>query len=192
MVLAASWLALLSAKEIAQEIRRGVDVLETDLRDVPERQRSIRAIFDQTWGFMAANEQRILMNLSVFHDGFTREAALAVAKADLRSLRSLLRIAVMQPSSTEGRYELHELLRQYAQEHLQRSGVFDATLAAHSRYFLGFIAQQEADIKGKSQLEALDRIQSDLENLRAAWEWAANRNEIAPLSDALEGCSGTA
>ena len=187
LVLAASWLALLSPKEIVQEIRRGVDLLETDLRDVPERQRSIRAIFDHTWGFMAADEQRVLMKLSVFHDGFTRDAAFAVAQADLHNLRRLLRIAVLQPSAAEGRYELHELLRQYTQEHLQRSGEYDATLAAHSRYFLDFIAQQEAEIKGKSQLSALDRIQADVENLRAAWEWAAEHNETGLLAGALEG-----
>lgn len=187
LVLAASWMALLTPEEIVREIRRGIDFLESDLRDVPERQRSIRRIFDYTWGLMTTVERRVLVRLSVFRRGFTREAAQAVAQGDLPSLMSLLRKAVLQPSSRAGRYDIHELLRLYAAEQLQRSGDSDAVVAAQGRYFLGFVGQQASDIKGRRQLEALNAIQADEDNIRAAWEWAIRQDEIAALAAALEG-----
>lgn len=187
IVFAASWLTLLTPEEIVLEIQRGLDLLETDLQDVPERQRSLRIIFDYTWKLITETEQHVLMKLSIFQSGFTREAAQTVAQGSLHNLRNLLRIAVVQPSFMVGRYELHELLRQYALGHLQNSGEYDAVLAAHGTYYLNFVSRQEVEIKGKNQLIALDLVQADIENLNAAWEWAAEEDELELLSNALEG-----
>lgn len=187
LVLAASWLALLSPEEILQEIRRSFDFLETDLHDMPERQRNLRSIFDYTWSLLDEADRRVLMRLSVFQDGFTREAAQTVAQGDLHRLMNLLKTGVLQPSLSGRRYELHELLRQYASEHLRRAGEHDAAQADHARYFLRFARQQEPDIKGGKQVEALDAMQEDIENIRLAWEWAVDHEQVDWLAEALDG-----
>ena len=98
LVLAAGWVDVLSLQQIAAEIKHGIDILETEMRDVPERHRSVRATFDLTWGRLTDGEQCALMRLSVFRGGFTVEAAQAVADADVRNLRKLANQALVQVS----------------------------------------------------------------------------------------------
>ncbi len=90
IVLSASWLSMLSPDEIASELETGFDLLESDASDLPERQRSMRAVFDYSWSHMTEAEQDVFMKLSVFRGGFTRDAAQAVAGANLRVLMSLI------------------------------------------------------------------------------------------------------
>ena len=73
--LAASWVRMLSAREIAQELEKGFDFLESRKLDVPQRHRSIKTVFDHSWKLLTDNERELLMKLSVFQGGFTREAA---------------------------------------------------------------------------------------------------------------------
>jgi predicted ATPase/DNA-binding CsgD family transcriptional regulator len=187
LVLAASWTALLSPEEIVHELKYGFDFLESDIQDMPERQRSIRAIFDYTWSLMSDDERRLLTRLSIFRRGFTREAAKSVAQGDLRSLMSLLNRAVIQSSSHDGRIEIHEMLRLYAEEQLERSGDFDALRSIHSQYYLDLIKQHEHDLKGTKQIEVLNLLQADEENISLALQWAIKHHETQSLSDSLEG-----
>src|SRR6185503_15165002 len=62
--LAAGWVDVLSLEQIATEIQQGIDILETEMRDVPERQRSIRATFDWTWERLTEDEKTAFMRLS--------------------------------------------------------------------------------------------------------------------------------
>ena len=91
ILLAAAWIDLLLPQEIAAEIGQSLDFLESELRDVPDRQHSIRAVFEYSWGQLSEAERNVLMQLSVFRGGFTREAAQSVAQASLRSLSVLLK-----------------------------------------------------------------------------------------------------
>ena len=75
IVLAAGWLELLSLEEITEEISHSLDILESETRDLPERQRSVRAAFDYSWKRLAPPDQRVLEKLSVFRGGFSRRAA---------------------------------------------------------------------------------------------------------------------
>ena len=186
IVLAASWLPLLSPTEIAREMQKNLDILQTDWRDVPERQRSVRAVFDASWRLLEANEQRGLLRLAVFAHGFTRDAAEQVAGADLRMMMNLFNKSLVQRLVSTGRYELHELLRQYALERLRQADDEHAVYATHSQYFLNLAAGLTAQITGQGQLDALDRIEADFENLRAAWLWAVEHDELETVARALD------
>ena len=94
--LAAAWGKMLTPAEIAGEIERGLDFLEAEWRDVPARQRSMRAVFDHSWRLLTPREQDVLQVLSVFRGGFTRRAAGRVAGASLRELMSLLNKSLLQ------------------------------------------------------------------------------------------------
>jgi predicted ATPase len=137
LVLAAGWLDMLSFAEIAAEIAQSLDILERQAHDLPERQRSVRATFDYSWRRLGEAERRAFKWLSVFRGGFTRAAARAVAGADLRSLRTLVDKSFI--TAGEDRYEIHELLRQYAAELLRQSP--EEAMAVehgHARFFAGF------------------------------------------------------
>ena len=90
---------------------------------------------DYSWQQMTEAEQNVFMKLSVFRGGFTREAAEAVADANLRVLMSLVNKSFIRRDADTARYEVHELLRQYANEHLQRSNLQIATQEQHAIFF---------------------------------------------------------
>jgi predicted ATPase len=187
ILLAAAWIGILSPREIAIEIERTLDFLETDLRDVPIRQRSIRAAFDHSWRLLDAREQEVFLGLSVFRGGFTREAALEVAGASLRDLMSLVSKSLLHAPS-QGRYELHELLRQYASDRLdlepERAEAFRDRHCAH---FSTALARWAGELKGAHQRETLDQMDLEIENARAAWYWAAAHGQATRLAEAADG-----
>ena len=186
IMLAAAWCDTLSFQEIGDEINQNLDFLETELRDVPERQRSIRAVFSYAWERLGENERQVFMRLSLFRGGASREAAQVVAKASLRDLNALIAKSLLR-RNTDGRYEVHELLRQYAEAELEGSGQFDALCAEYSAYYLSFLEEREQDIKGQRQVEGLDEVEQEFENLRLAWEYAVAHRHYDQLDRALEG-----
>lgn len=187
IVLAASWLSILSVEEIAHEIQGGLDFLETDETDLPERQRSIRAVMDYSWQQMTEAEQNVFMKLSVFRGGFTREAAESIAKANLRILMSLVKKSFIRRDTKSGRFEIHELLRQYADEHLLELDLHDAIKDTHIAYFSEFVSDRSSEITGRNQVIAMDELDADLDNIRAAWLGAIDRRQYDRLNAMIEG-----
>ncbi len=172
--------------QIAAEIQQGIDILETELRDVPERQRSVRSTFNYTWARLDEAERVVFMKLSVFRGGFTAEAAQIVAEANARHLRKLVDKALLQVLPT-GRYDIHELLRQYAEEKLIADGDLASIEAAHTEYFAEFMLQRTPDIQGRRQLAGLNEIEADFQNVRTAWQRATAQANYPALDDMMEG-----
>lgn len=183
--LAASWVDALSLDEIAAEIQRGLDFLETSARDIPERQRSLRAAFDYSWRCLSSEEQGSLSRLAIFNGGFSRRAAVAVAGVDLRMLQNFINKSLLR-RVREDRYEIHEVLRAFATSYLEAAGEAEATRAAHSRYYMERLRIRESDVKGNDQLAGLDAIDLDFENFRAAWANALDRHDWGALDAGLE------
>src|SRR5690606_36943306 len=98
----------------------GIDFLETDFRDLPERHGSIRAVFDYSWAMLDDPERTVFSALSVFRGGFTREAAEHVAGASLRTLANLVSKSFLTANPETHRFTIHELLRQYGALELAR------------------------------------------------------------------------
>ena len=187
ILLAAAWVEMLTPEEIAAEIQRSLDFLETDLRDVPPRQRSIRAAFEHSWQLLDDREREVFQGLSVFYGGFTREAALQVVGASLRDLMSLSHKSLLH-STSPGRYELHELLRQYGAERLslvaeRREAIGDR----HCRYYAEALERWAVELKGARQREALEEMDLEIENGRAAWYWAVAHRQGSRLAQGVEG-----
>ncbi len=177
--LAAAWLEVLSPQQIADEIALGLDFLSTRMRDIPERQRSVRAVYESSWRRLTDEERSAFMNLSVFRGGCTRRAALTVARVGLHTLSSLVDKALVKWLPDDERYVTHELLRQYAAEALEQAGLAEDGLAAHCAYYAEQIALREPDLKGAGQLSALQDITADLENVKAAFVWAVEHEQYA-------------
>ena len=104
IVLAAAWLRLLTPAEVVAEIEgHGLDLLESDRHDLPERQRSLRAAFDYSWRLLDGRERDVLAGLSVFRGGATYAAAHEVTGATLRDLRGLANSSLLE-RTPGGRY----------------------------------------------------------------------------------------
>jgi predicted ATPase/DNA-binding SARP family transcriptional activator len=185
--LAAPWVRLMSCQEIADEIEKSFDFLETSLRNIPERHRNMRAILEQTWQMLSTEEQMVLSKLSVFRGGCLRDAAEVVARAGPTLLSSLVDKALLQHTDT-GRFELHELIRQFAFEQLQRdSEIYTQTLDLHYLYYTNFLGQEGNGLKGGNQLETLQKITADIDNVQAAWQRAVDARDNEALDKAAEG-----
>ena len=186
--LAASWVSVLSCAEIADEIEQNIDFLATSMRDVPERHRSLRAAFDQSWRMLSGEQQAVLARLSVLRGDFEREAAAAVAGADLRLLSELVSKSLVRRSDF-GRYEVHELLRQYAAEKLA-AGSPDAlatTRERHARHYLGALEERRRALVGEDVVQARDELRRDLDNMRVAAECAVATWETEEARGVLAG-----
>ena len=170
--LAAAWVPVLSCREIAAEIERSIDFLTTTMRDVPERQRSLRAVFDHSWKLLTQEEQEALRQLSLFRGGFQREAAQVIAGADLSLLAALVSKSLVRRKAS-GRYDLHELIRQYAMAHLEGDTMLlAATKERYTAFYLALAEAAEPHLKGADQRQWLDRLEQEHDNLRAILEWA--------------------
>jgi predicted ATPase/DNA-binding CsgD family transcriptional regulator len=189
IVLATAWVEVLSLLELAYEITQSVDFLAAEMRDVPRRQWSIRAVFEPTWERLTKKQQAAFLRMSVFRGGATRKAAQTVAGVGLPTLQALVNKSLITRSTErnpQGRYNIHEMLRQFAETKLDESGEMDAVRDAHSEYYLTALAEREADIKGRDQLGALNDIESDFENVKAAWYWAVEQKHYDVVASALE------
>jgi predicted ATPase/transcriptional regulator with XRE-family HTH domain len=183
--LAAAWVRVLSCDEIAKEIEGGLDFLSLSARDLPARHRSMRAVFDHSWKLLTPTEQAVLMGLAVFGGGFRREAAEVVAGATLIVLSSLVTKSFIRRSGA-GRYELHELIRQYAAgQFSDRPEERTATKERHSSYFLTYFSQADERLRSPAQSETLAELTADIDNFRAAWDWAIVQGEFASIGQTM-------
>jgi len=184
--LAAAWVRILPLGEITAEITHDLDFLTTSARDIPERHRSLRVVFDHSWNLLTPAEQRALRQLSAFQGGFTREAALEITDTQLSLLNSLIDKSLLRKSEP-GRFDLHELVRGYAAAHLAKEPEEEASVQEHhSRFFLSLVGEVGMDLHSNRQKEALARLSSELANIRSAWTWAVDHNHIGLLGEAAQ------
>jgi tetratricopeptide (TPR) repeat protein len=183
--LAAAWVRTLSCDEIEQEIERGMDFLSVSARDIPARHRSMRAVFDHSWELLTEEEQGVLVQLSAFRGGFRRETVEKVAGATLSVLSTLMTKSLIRRSGA-GRYDLHELVRQFAAEHLaERPKEQAATRARHGSYYLTFFGQADGRLRSSTQRETLAELTAEMDNFRVAWDWAITQGEFALIEQTM-------
>ena len=180
--LAASWTRTMSCDRIETEIRRSHDFLSTDTQNIPERQRSLRATFNYSWGLLTAAEQAALKVMSVFRGGFTAEEALQVANADRGMVQALHDKSLLRRAENE-RLELHELIRQFTFEKLREDIAFlQSVVRRHCDYFAAFLNANASGLNGPQQMKVIADIHAEMDNVRAAWQWAVAHQHV----DALE------
>lgn len=180
--LAAAWVNVLAPDEIANELESSIDFLARANRDTNPRHRSMRAVFDHSWALLDEEERETLGRLAVFRGGCQRDAAQTVAKATLPLLARLIDKSLVRRRQTErqARYELHEVIRQYAGEK-RRSATpnpnantpgqgleQDKVWLAHYTYFYKLAATARPHLYGGEQIQWLQVLDEEYANLRAA------------------------
>ncbi len=167
--LASSWLRLLSLEEIAEELERSLDFLATESPDVPERHRSMAAVFASSWELLSPDEQSALAQLSVFRGGFDRELASVVCDVDMMTLQRLVSKSLL--SKTEQQYRFHELIRQRAALLLEPS--IQAQLLMKLSQECLETAQLWLDNRqnGIPNIKSFARLLKLTDNIRLSFEW---------------------
>ncbi|NTU83820.1 MAG: hypothetical protein HGA45_31345 [Chloroflexales bacterium] len=115
--LAAAWARVLTCPQIAGHVGANLDWLASLCRDVPERHRSVRAVFDQSWARLGAEERRALCRLAVFPGGLDHAAAAALGDLPGAGHEQLLAALVdrsLLRCDGAGRFAMHALVRRYA------------------------------------------------------------------------------
>jgi predicted ATPase/DNA-binding CsgD family transcriptional regulator len=183
--LAAARIRTMPCAQIAEEIRHSMGFLATSLRNVPERHRDMYAVFEPCWNRLTQPQRAVFMRLAVFRGGFEREAAEQVAGASLQVLAALVDKSLLRVTAT-GRYEMHELVRQYAEARRLEEAPRESEQVQdrHCAYYADFLQQRESDLKGSSLLCALAEIRPEIDNIRVMWRWAVERGHW----DAIAGC----
>ncbi len=185
--LAAASVATFPCDQIAAQIERNLDISATAMRDVPERHRSMRAVFEHSWNLLSEEEQRVFRKLTVFRGGFEAQAARKVVGASSWVLSALVDKSPVHETSEE-RYEVHELLRQCAAEKLrQHPGEKGEAQERHCEYYAAFVGRKAELLKGDRQKTALAEMGVEIENVRAAWQQAVAQGREEALEQSLIG-----
>ncbi|MCI0476824.1 MAG: NB-ARC domain-containing protein, partial [Anaerolineales bacterium] len=185
--LAAASIGTRACAEIAREIEHGLSFLQTDLRDVPARHRSAQAAFEYSWRLLTPAEQRAFIAFSVFRRGGALEAAHHVTDAAPSVLDALVSKSLLRFLPTE-RYEMHELLRQYAAERL--AALPEQETAArdkHCAHYAAFLQQREDALFGADAARVQTEVRAEMDNIRAAWDWAVTHARVEEIARGLNG-----
>jgi predicted ATPase/DNA-binding SARP family transcriptional activator len=174
--LAAARLKLLAPDALLERLEDRLGVLADGDRDLPDRQRTLRATLDWSYRLLAPKERSLLARLAVFAGGWTLEAAEEVAGADLGTLGSLVEKSLVHTERVGGeepRFSMLETVREYALERLLETGDTGAR-ARHAAYFAGLAERLEHDLHTAG---ALDEAEREHDNVRAALEVATGEGD---------------
>jgi predicted ATPase len=190
--LAAARVKLLPPAALLARLDRRLEVLTGGARDLPERQRTLRATLDWSYDLLDAGAQALFRRLAVFAGGCGLEAAQAVGSAGaspavsgdvLEELgilvdQSLLRLD--EPADGEPRLSMLETIRAYGLERLAASGEEAQVWRCHATYYLALAEQAEPALLGPEQVTWLARLERERDNLRAAlsWAWESGETEV--------------
>ncbi len=185
--LAAAQIDRMRCADVVQAIEQNLDSLATPMRDVPMRQQSIRAVFESSYRSLSSAEQAVLSQAAVFYGPFSQKAARAVLGDTAAELTSLVSKSLIRQAAP-GRYELHDLVRQFAAEKIKEIASSSAR-GRHSDYYLTFVAQRERAMGGLEAQETLAEIRDAAENVQQAWRWAVTHANVEAIHRSIGGLS---
>jgi len=173
--LAAARTSVLSPAALADHLAAGLDALGEGPRDLPSRQRTLRAAVDWSYSLLAESARRLFARMAVFHGSGTTESITAVGgPGALAALESLVEHSLVLAWEARGQWRFRMLgtIREYARERLLALGEEPQALQSHARYFLALAEAAELVPHGPGKREWLKRLEADRDNIAAARHWA--------------------
>ena len=187
--LATALLPVYSLHTLAERIAQSLDVLATQMPDVPKRHRSLRAVFNQVWESLSDTERRAFRRLAVFQSEFSKEGAWAVAQTTEETLASLVHKSLLYKRDAPGgaHYRMHPVLRQYALEALYHDPRETREIRdRHVRYIFEVVKQAGQDMRGAREAEAFKLLRDLMPDVREAWQWALQQRSFVVLDEVLD------
>ncbi|MFC8763554.1 BTAD domain-containing putative transcriptional regulator [Streptomyces sp. NPDC057193] len=170
--LAAARLRLLTPRQIADRLDDRFRLLTSGSRTVLPRQQTLRAVVDWSWDLLDPDERTLLRQVSVFAGGWDLAAAEALFPRAADSLGALVDKSLVVATPTEGgemRYRLLETIHEYAAERAAETPeLLAAAEAGHTAHFTALAEAAEPRLRSAEQLPWIERIEHDLDNIRAA------------------------
>jgi predicted ATPase/class 3 adenylate cyclase len=200
--LAAARVKVLSIPNLAQRLNERFKLLTGGSRDVLSRQKTLTALIDWSYDLLTAQEQLLFARLGVFAGGFGLDAATAVCgggldELDVLDLLSSLTdksLVVADTSGERERYSLLESMAAYALEKLDVSGGRERLARRHAEYFRDQLEAARTDaivnderLGSRATETWLAGAELELDNYRAALEWALTQDNDAMLGGAIAG-----
>ena len=186
--LAAARIKLFPPQALLERLGSRLSFLVGGARDLPARQQTIRNTIDWSYHLLGEGEATLFARLGVFVGGCTLEAAEAVGHADralsldvLKEIAALVDQSLLRQNAEPNqapRLVMLETIREYALEQLGRRSEAAALQRWHAEYFVALAEQAEPELVGPHQVAWLDRLERDLDNLRAALAWSLEHGEI--------------
>ncbi len=178
--LAAARVRLLLPDAMLARLDNRLALLMGGARDVPDRQRTLRATLDWSYDLLSVAERSLFAHLAVFVGGWSLEAAESVCDADdeaevLHHMSALVDKSLVKQRADiqhEARFTMLETVREYALERLEESGELERLRRRHAAYFLKMAEEAELALQGPLQAAWLDRLETEHDNFRAALSWS--------------------
>ena len=164
--LAAARLRLFALPELLARLDTRLPLLTGGRRDAPDRQRTLRATLDWSYGLLEFRERQALARVAVFAGGFTAEAAEVVCGSSLDELAVLVEQSLVR--QREGRLTLLETIREYGLERLAEGGEERDLRRRHADWFVALAERAAVELWGANLVAWLDLLEAELDNLRAA------------------------
>jgi predicted ATPase/class 3 adenylate cyclase len=194
--LAAAWTKMLPPPRLLAQLEKGLP-LSRGARDLPERQRSLRATIAWSYDLLSPVDQSLFAQLAVFAGGFTLDAASEVIAAAcepdmdmLQGIAELLEKNLLRRTTSglaEPRYSMLETIREFALDRLQQSEQWQEVHAGHAKYYLRLAEKAETQLIGPDHGQWLDILESNHDNLRASLGWF---HELPPSEHSLLRMAG--
>jgi predicted ATPase/DNA-binding winged helix-turn-helix (wHTH) protein len=195
--LAAARVVVLSPEQIAARLQDRFRLLTGGARTAVARQRTLEATVDWSYQLLSDAEGQLLSRLSVFPSSWTLEAAEQICGCDSISQHDVLDLSsrligksLLMPDGDfagERRYRLLETIRQYARERLLQADAAARLRERHYEFFQAEFRGVLTILSGHDQLSCLRRLRKELENVRAALEWALTSPTLAEKGVELAG-----
>jgi predicted ATPase len=184
--LAAARVKVLSSRQILDRLESRLPLLTGGARDLPERQRTLRATIEWSYELLEDDERRLFRLLGIFSGGCVLEAAEQVAGAHLDTIQSLVDKSLVR--YTEHRYWMLETIREYAGARLEEAGEAAELAHRHADHFVALAEEADFHLRGKLA-DWLDRLELDHDNFRSALDWLESTGETQ-LALQLAGALG--
>jgi len=191
--LAAARVRILSPSELLARLDRRLAALNGGARNLPERQRTLRATIDWSYQLLDAGERRLFGRLSVFAGGWTREAAESICARDLGidvldGLESLVDKSLVRRELGHDdaiRFDMLETIKEYARERLEEAGEADLVRSMHAAFLRDLAEAAEPNLTGPDSGRWLDSLMTEVPNVRGALHWALESGQPSDLQAGL-------
>ena len=187
--LAAARVRSLTVAEINNRLKDRYKILTGGARVLQERQQTLRALVDWSYDLLSPQEQALFARLGVFVGGFDLAAAEVICSAEPLSAEDILDVlaslvdkslVLLDEHDGSGRYRMLETIREYSHEKLQERGELEANERRHCEHFFALAKQARDGMLGREQGEWIQRLEADLDNVRAAMK-ASVAGHIDPV-----------